>query len=114
METLKKWFPLLVFQIKTDKLFEKKRYIVDNGGSMFLVKSMGLNQHNVLTLCIESEYINNKKILYKDYEIFMGRDNLNHLKIYEMVPQQVKIQDNMERRALEKIISTIIDEHFML
>ena len=106
---LKKLFPHLIFKIKTNYLFEKKRYIFYIGPNMYIVRSLGMNKYNILILSIEAEYINGKKTNYKDYEIFVVPEDLYETTIYEINLQRDKIQQAMEKRALEKIIGTKIE-----
>ena len=106
---LKKIFPHLVFKIKPNYLFEKKRYIFYIGPNIYIVRSLGMNKYNILILSIEAEYINGKKTNYKDYEIFVVPEDLYETTIYEISLQRDKIQQAMEKRALEKIIGTKIE-----
>ena len=102
-------FPKLEFQIKKDYSFEKKRYIFYIGPTIYLVKSLGMNKYNILILVIEAEYINGKKTTYKDYEIFVVPEDLYDTNVYEVIPQRDKIQNAMEKRALETIIGSKIE-----
>lgn len=102
-------FPKLIFQIKKDYSFEKKRYIFYIGPTIYLVRSLGMNKYNILILSIEAEYINGKKTNYKDYEIFVVPEDLYDTTIYEIIPQRDKIQNAMEKRAIEKIIGSKIE-----
>ena len=115
---LNELFPHLTFQLKTDFSFERKRYIFDNGVCIFLVRSCGFNEHNILKVMIEREYTSEgilnygKRINYIDHEIFVVPEHLYEYNVYEMVSQKEKIQNHMEKRAVEKIIRPILDEHF--
>ena len=102
-------FPNLVFQIKKDYSFEKKRYIFYIGPTIYVVRSLGMNKYNILILMIEAEYIDGKKTNYTNYEIFVVPEDLYDTTIYEIISQRNKIQNAMEKRALEKIIGTKIE-----
>ena len=71
IDHLHELFPRLVFQIKKNYSFEKKRYIFYIGHTIYVVRSLGMNKYNILILSIEAEYINGKKTNYKNYEIII-------------------------------------------
>ena len=106
-------FPYLLFkktklQFQSENYGEVERYIMYSPDTIYVMHCNGVNEYNVLKMNVEKEYNNGKEIKYNNYELFIIPEHLYGITIYELDSQKKKIQNDMEKRAIHKIIRRLI------